>query len=90
LPGSKTRKKWCEPLAKGSGSKTRAPLDDEDRRLLAIFRALRADEEAAAQLISNPQRSLLFPTYRKLVENFEGARFVCNLALLDFRMRRKR
>jgi hypothetical protein len=32
----------------------------------------------------------LFPTYRKLVENFEGARFVCNLALLDFRMRRKR
>jgi hypothetical protein len=37
------------------GSKTKPPLDDEDRRLLAIFRALRADEEAAAQLISNPQ-----------------------------------
>jgi hypothetical protein len=71
-------------------SRTRAPLDDEDRRLLAIFRALRADEEAAALLISNPQRSLLFSTYTKLVENFEGARFVCNLALLDFRMRRKR
>jgi hypothetical protein len=44
------------------------PLDDEGRRLLAIFEALRDEEMAAAKLISSPRRSMLYPEHLKMVE----------------------
>jgi hypothetical protein len=61
-------------------------LDDEGRRLLAIFEALRAEETAAARLISSPSRSVLYPEHVKMVEALEDLRFRCSEALFAFRM----
>jgi hypothetical protein len=53
---------------------------------LAIFEALRAEEKAAAEQILKPQRSMLFPAYRKLVEITEDARLRCIQARAEFRI----
>jgi hypothetical protein len=72
-------------------SRTReAPLDDEGRRLLAIFEELQAEEVAAAKLISSPVQSVLYPEHMKMVKALEDLRVRSSAAWFAFRAYRKR
>lgn len=64
-------------------------LDDQGRRLLAIFEALRAEETATARLISSPDRSVLYPEQMKMLEALEDLRLRCSEAWFAFRTYRK-
>jgi len=44
------------------------PQDDETRRLLADFEACHAEELDAADQLSKPRHSMLYPAYRRLVD----------------------
>jgi hypothetical protein len=61
------------------------PLDDEGRRLLAIFEALRAEEMAAAQLISHPRESVLYQARMKMLADLADLRAKRSAAATAFR-----
>ena len=65
------------------------PQDDETRRLLAAFEACRAKELAAADQLSKPRRSMLYPAYTRLVDAFGALRTKCNDIRLAIRAHRK-
>jgi hypothetical protein len=44
------------------------PQDDETRRLLAALEECRAKELAAADQLSKPRHSMLYPAYMRLVD----------------------
>src|ERR1700686_1784415 len=54
------------------------PQDDETRRLLAAFEACRAKELAAADQLSKPRHSMLYPAYTRLVDALGAVRLKCN------------
>jgi hypothetical protein len=60
----------------------RPELDDESRRLLAIFEACLIDELDASDLISHPQ---LFAAQRGLEDEVRALRLKCASALFAFR-----
>jgi hypothetical protein len=66
------------------------PRDDEERRLLAMSEACRAKELAAADQLSNPRHSMLYPAYRRLVDALETIRVKCNEIRLAIRAHRKK
>jgi hypothetical protein len=65
------------------------PQDDETRRLLAAFEACRAEELAAADQLSKPRRSMLYPAYTRLVDALGAVRTKCNDIRLLIRAHRK-
>jgi hypothetical protein len=65
------------------------PQDDESRRLLAAFEACRAEEHAAADQLSKPRHSLLYPAYTRLVNALGAVRTKCNDIRLAIRAHRK-
>jgi hypothetical protein len=54
------------------------PQDDETRRLLVAFEACRAKELAAADQLSKPRHSMLYPAYARLVDALGAVRLKCN------------
>jgi len=67
----------------------RRSLDDEGRRLLSIFDKLRAEEIAAADLISHPRQSVLYPAHMKMLADFTALQSKRSLAAAAFREYRK-
>lgn len=68
------------------------PQDDETRRLLAAFEACRAKELAAADQLSKPRHSMLYPAYpayTRLVDALGAVRLKCNDIRLAIRAHRK-
>ena len=65
------------------------PQDDETRRLLAAFEACRAEELAAADQLSKPRHSMLYPAYTRLVDALGAVRTKCNDIRLAIRTHRK-
>ena len=65
------------------------PQDDETRRLRAAFDACRADELAAADQLSKPRHSLLYPANTRLVDALGAVRLKCNDIRLAIRAHRK-
>jgi hypothetical protein len=63
--------------------------DDETRRLRAAFEACQAEELAAADQLSKPRHSLLYPAYTRLVDALGAARLKCNDIRLAIRAHRK-
>ena len=66
------------------------PQDDEARRLLAAFEACRAKELAAANQLSKPLHSLLYPAYMRLADALGAVRLKCNEIRLAIRAHRKK
>jgi hypothetical protein len=66
------------------------PQDDETRRLRATFEACRAEELTAADLLSKPRHSLLYPAYTRLVDALGAVRLKCNDIRLAIRAHRKK
>jgi hypothetical protein len=66
-----------------------AQQDDKTRRLLAAFEACRAEELAAADQLSKPRRSMLYPAYTRLVDALGAVRTKCNDIRLAIRAHRK-
>lgn len=60
-------------------------LDDEGRRLLAIFEALRAEETAVADLILHPTRSVLYPARMKMLDDLADLQSKRSTAASAFR-----
>ena len=63
--------------------------NDETRRLLATFEACRAKELAAADQLSKPRHSMLYPAYTRLVDALGAVRLKCNDIRLAIRAHRK-
>ena len=66
------------------------PQDDETRRLLAAFEACRAKELAAADQLSKPRHSMLYPAYTRLVDALGVVRLKCNDIRFVIRAHRKK
>jgi hypothetical protein len=66
------------------------PQDDETRRLLAAFEACRARELAAADQLSKPRHSMLYPAYMRLADALGVVRLKCNEIRLAIRAHRKK
>jgi hypothetical protein len=64
--------------------------DDETRRLLAALEACRAKELAAADQLSKPRHSMLYPAYMRLVDALGAIRLKCNEKRLALRAHRKK
>ena len=64
--------------------------DDETRRLLAARKACRAKELAAADQLSKPRHSMLYPAYMRLVDALGAVRLRCNEITLAIRAHRKK
>ena len=66
------------------------PQDDEiRRRLLAAFEACRVEQLAAAEQLSKPRHSMLYPAYMRLVDARGAVRTKCNDIRLAIRAHRK-
>jgi hypothetical protein len=65
------------------------PQDDETRRLLAAREACRAKELAAADQLSKPRHSMLYPAYMRLVDALGAVRLRSNEITLAIRAHRK-
>jgi DNA repair ATPase RecN len=65
------------------------PQDDETRRLRAAFEACRAEELAAADQLSKPRHSVLYPAYTRLLAALGAVRLKCNDIRLAIRAHRK-
>jgi len=65
------------------------PQDDETRWLLTAFEACRAKELAAADQLSKPRHSMLYPAYTRLVDALGAVRLKCNDIRLAIRAHRK-
>ena len=52
--------------------------DDEESRLLAEYEACHAEQLAAAEQLSNPRHSMLYPTYARLVKALAAIRLKCS------------
>ena len=65
------------------------PQDDETRRLLAASEACRAEELAAADQLSKPRHSMLYPAYTRLVDALGAVRTKCNDIRVAIRAHRK-
>jgi hypothetical protein len=66
------------------------PQDDETRRLLAAFEACRARELDAANRLSKPRHSMLYPAYTRLVDALGAVRCKCNDIRAAIRGHRKK
>jgi hypothetical protein len=66
------------------------PQDEETRRLLAAFEACRAEELAAANQLSKPRHSMLYPAYTRLLDALGAVRTKCNDIRLAIRAHRKK
>jgi hypothetical protein len=65
------------------------PQDDETRRLFAAFEAYQAKELAAADQLSKPRHSMLYPAYTRLVDALGAVRLKCNEIWLSTRAHHK-
>jgi hypothetical protein len=45
---------------------------DEDRRLLAEYESCQTEKLAAADQLSNPRHSLMYPAYKRLADTLEA------------------
>jgi hypothetical protein len=69
---------------------TQFPRDDEDRRLLDDYEACHTEKLAAADQLSNPRHSMLYPAYKQLVEMLTATRLKCNQKWFAVRAHRKK
>jgi hypothetical protein len=64
--------------------------DNEERRLLALSEEYHAEKLAAADKLSNPRRSLLYPVYMQLAENLAAIKLKCHGIILTIREHRRK
>jgi hypothetical protein len=57
---------------------TQLPRDDEERRLISDAEACRAKELAAADQLSHPRHSMLYPAYKRLADALGVIRLMCS------------
>jgi hypothetical protein len=63
---------------------------DEDRRLLAEYESCHAERLAAADRLSNPRHSMLYPAYKQLADALDAIRLKCNAKWFELRIHRKK
>ena len=63
---------------------------DEDRRLLAEYESCHTETLAAADQLSNPRHSMLYPAYKRLVDTLAAIRLKCNGKWFELRAHRKK
>jgi hypothetical protein len=67
--------------------------DNEERRLLALGEECHTEKLAASDKLSNPRRSLLYPTYMRLADELAAIKLKCHrifLAIREHRRKRER
>jgi hypothetical protein len=69
---------------------TKPPRDDEERRLIADYEACHTEKLAAADQLSNPRRSMLYPAYKRLVDTLAAIRLKCDEKWFAVRAHRKK
>ena len=52
--------------------------DNEERRLLADYEGCHTEKLAAADQLSNPRHSMLYPAYKRLVDTLTAIRLKCD------------
>ena len=62
---------------------------DEHRRLLAEYKSCQTEKLAAADRLSHPRHSMLYPAYKRLADSFEALRLKCNQQWLELRKHRR-
>jgi hypothetical protein len=58
--------------------------------LLALAEECHVEKLAAADKLSNPRRSLLYPTYLQLAEDLAGIKLKCHQIILAIREHRRK
>lgn len=69
---------------------TQCSRNDEERRLLAILEAYRAEKLSAFEQLTHPRRSMLYPEYKRLANALEIAKRECEERKRDLRAYRKK
>jgi DNA primase catalytic subunit len=69
---------------------SKLPRDDEERRLIADYEACNREQLAAADQLSNPRHSMLYPAYKRLVDTLTAIRLKCNEKWFAVRAYRKK
>jgi hypothetical protein len=69
---------------------TTPPRDDEERRLIADYEACHTEKLAAADQLSNPRHSMLYPAYKRLVHTLAAIRLKCDEKWFAIRSHRKK
>jgi DNA repair ATPase RecN len=63
---------------------------DEDRRLLAEYQSCHTEMLAAADQLSNPRHSMLYPAWKRLTGTLKAIQLKCNEKWFELRKHRKR
>jgi hypothetical protein len=69
---------------------TKLPRDAEERRLIADYEACDREKLAAADQLSNPRHSMLYPAYKRLVNTLAAIRLKCDEKWFAVRAHRKK
>jgi hypothetical protein len=72
------------------GQDTQLSRDDEERRLLADYEECHTEKLAAADQLSNPRHSMLYPAYKRLVDTLTAIRIKCDQKWFAVRAHRKK
>jgi hypothetical protein len=81
---------WHSWVRQRQYSVWRVTQDNEERRLLTLAAECHAEKLAAADELSNPRRSLLYPAYMKLADALRTMKLKCHGISLAIREHRKK